>query len=129
MGRTKLWRKGETSHGGQVKEEWICVVGRALHEALDRLSPLSSCCPSSPWSVAQLTEPCDNYTSSHSTSPSAKVQSQDSTGFLWKFLETPLAVSWLGAADVQLLHCSAGKEYSDLLSSWSLLICGCYWSP
>lgn len=57
-----------------MKEEWIWVVGRALHEALDRFSPLSSCCPSSPWSVAQLTEPCDNYTSSHSTSPSAKVQ-------------------------------------------------------
>lgn len=129
MRRTKLWRKGGTSHGGQEKEEWISVVGRALHEALDRFSPLSSCCPLSLWSAVQLIEPCDSYPSSHSTSPSAKVQSQDSTGFHWKCLETPLAVSWLEAADVQLLHCSAGKEYSDLLSSWPVLICGCYWSP
>lgn len=85
------------------------MVGRALHEALDRFSPLSSCSPLNYWSFSQLTEPCDNCTSSHSTSPSAEVQSQFSTGFLWKCLETPLAVSWLGAADVQLLHCSAGE--------------------
>lgn len=53
-----------------------------------------------------------NYTSIYSTSLGAKVQSQYFTDFLCRCSETPFAVSWPWNADVQMLHCSAVKEYS-----------------